>query len=103
MDKLQARLDHLKDSKQRINALEFGDPVTNVCAGDGNPHRHAYFVEKKYQTRDNRWGVRHTDYYAKCTDRKGNFWNAGIEVLFPGHLDKNECSELWKPIHEMNY
>lgn len=70
--------------------MTFGDPVTNVCAGEQNPLRHAYFVRRKGQ-------------YIELTDRKGKFWDMDPEVIFPGHLDSDECARRWAPIWEKRF
>lgn len=88
---------------QRIKLMEFGEPITNVCAGDNNPRRHAYFCQLIEKTRTNRFGVDHTERLVKCTDRCGRFWNTGIEVIFAGHLDYEKCQELFHPIWQAMY
>ena len=77
----------LQQARKRVRAMEFGDPVTNICAGENNPLRLAYFVSFDGKQ------------YAKCTDRKGKFWNTGIEVVYPKHLDFAECTRLFDPVH----
>jgi hypothetical protein len=74
----------------RVKTLAFGDPVTNVCAGEGNPMIHCYFVQLKGQ-------------FACCTDRKGHFWDIGIEVVYPGHLPKDERERLFSPVWESKF
>jgi hypothetical protein len=93
----------LNEAKERMNNLGFGEPVTNICAGDESPNKHGFFVEFVTKTYKNKWGVSHNDYWAKITDRKGKFWNAGIEVIYPGTLTSDECLSLWKPIHRVLY
>ena len=73
-----------------IDEVKFGDPITNVCAGDTNPHRHSYFVRRKKNT-------------IECTDKKGRFWETYSEVIFPGHLDYAKCQELFEPMWQMKY
>lgn len=87
----------------RIKALSYGDPVTNVCAGESNPHRLGVFVKMKTYSRKSRYGFTHTERFVVCTDGKGNFWETSPEVVFPGHLDKEESRRLWKPIWEAEY
>ncbi len=103
MGNMQARLDILNESKKRMKSLSFGDPVTNVCAGDGNPQKHAYFVEYKMKSRSNRYGIIHKEYSARCTDKKGKFWDAGIETLHIGHLDSDKSKELFDPFWQAQY
>jgi hypothetical protein len=100
---MKDRLDILNAAKARMKALEFGDPVTNVCAGENNPRKHAYFVQFVTKSSTNKWGIEHKEYHAKCTDKKGNFWNAGIETLYPGTLDEKTCNELFAPIWEAHH
>lgn len=100
---LQPKLDLLNKSKERVKAMKFGDPVTNVCAGDRNPRRHSYFVEYKVKSHKNRFGVIHKYYSARCTDGKGKFWNGGLEVTFPGHLSYEESKEIYAPIHAIEF
>ena len=78
------------ETKARIKPLVFGDPVTNVCAGEGNPYRQGYFVRTGKDC-------------VECTDKKGGFWWVGTEVIFAGHLEYEECEKLFKPIWEANY
>lgn len=80
------RAEMYQQALKRVRAIEFGEPVTNICAGERNPQRLAYFVAVV--------GKR----LAKCTDRKGLFWSTGIEVVYPGHLDYAECSRLFDPV-----
>ena len=88
---LKERAKVAKDAKLRMKKIKFGDPVTNVCAGESNPSRHGYFVKvKKVQNST----------AAECTDKKGRFWSPDIKVIFPGHLDYEECERLYDPIWE---
>ena len=100
---MQERLEVKNAAKERMKSLSFGDPVTNVCAGESNPHRIGYFVEYVVKTRRNTFGIAHSDNIAKCTDKKGNFWFADIEVIFKGHLDYDKCKELFAPIWSAHY
>jgi hypothetical protein len=100
---MNAKLDILNEAKERMAKLSFGDPVTNVCAGELNPRRHAYFCEFVTKSRTNKWGIEHREYHARCTDKKGAFWNAGIETLFPGTLDQKTCDDLFKPIWQAHH
>lgn len=95
---LQARLEIKNQAKERVKTMTFGEPVTNVCAGEGNPRRHSYFVEYVVGGYTNKAGIRHNDYLAKCTDRKGKFWKTDIEVIYAGHLDSEKCKELFEPV-----
>lgn len=92
-----------EESRKRVSKMKFGDPVTNVCAGEGNPHRHAFFVEFKIKSSKNRWGITHKEYLAKCTDRKGTFWDTDIDAIYRGHLDTETCHKLYAPIHEAEF
>ena len=103
MGDMKARLEILEGAKERMRAMNFGDPVTNVCAGEGNPRRCGYFVEFCVKSRRNKFGVVHREYHARCTDKKGKFWNAGIETLYGGHLDADRSKELFDPIWEAQY
>ena len=98
MDRLQLSI----ESKERVRKLEFGQPVTNVCAAHPS-RRHSYFVEYVVKASKSRGGVMHRQHFAKCTDRKGNFWNTGIEVIFAGHLSDDKCKQLFDPIHKALY
>ena len=81
-----------EESRARVSKLSFGDPVTNICAGEGNPHRHSVFVNKTSCGR-----------YVRCTDKKGHFWQTGIEVIHPGWLDSDTCAQLYAPVWESNF
>ena len=76
----------LTKSRKRVSNLRFGYPVTNVAASEDNPTRSAYFVRKR--------GL-----LVQCTNKKGKFWQVGIEVVFPGHLSVEESSREFRPIH----
>lgn len=97
------RSELLEESKKRVGNMQFGEPVTNVCAGEGNPTRHSYFVSLDVKSRKNRFGITHRDYSARCTDKKGKFWNTDIKVIFPGHLSAERCAELFAPIHKVQF
>ncbi len=83
-------IEMMKEARQRLKTLAFGDPVTNVCAGDKNPHKRGYFVSQNRE-----WVI--------CTDKLGDFWKTGVRVVFPGHLDDAKCIELFAPIHAAIY
>ncbi|MDQ0035048.1 hypothetical protein J2W30_002813 [Variovorax boronicumulans] len=87
----------------RMRALSFGDPVTNVCAGENNPGLHAFFVAYEVKSHKNGYGLTHKSHWAKCTDKKGKFWNTDIDVVYPGHLDAATRSELFSPVWESLY
>lgn len=88
-----------QESLERLKSLEFGQPVTNICAGENNPLRLAYFVSLDVKRHTNKYGVIHTEHLAKCTDNKGKFWRTGIDVVYPGHLEIAECERLFAPVH----
>lgn len=71
-------------------SLKFGDKTTNICAGEENPHRHAYFVRGSRQ-------------YIECTDKKGNFWKTDKVVIVAGHIPYKEAEILYKPIWEKEF
>lgn len=96
---MRSKVELHHEAMQRMKALAFGEPVTNICAGDKSPQRLCYFVELVVKSHKNKFGIVHRDYWAKCTDRKGKFWNTSIDVVFPGHLDYATCNELFTPIH----
>lgn len=103
MGNFAERVKQHAEAIERMKSLKFGDPVTNVCAGDGNPELHAYFVEYTAHGRKNRFGIVQRDHWAKCTDRKGKFWNTSIKVIFPGHLDADTRKALFAPIWQAEY
>ncbi|MEL7966325.1 hypothetical protein AAG587_08110 [Vreelandella neptunia] len=92
-----------QEAKKRVSKMEFGEPVTNVCAGDGNPTRQGYFVSLDIKSHKNRFGITHRDYTARCTDKRGKFWNTDIQVVFPGHLSLDESREIYAPIHAAQF
>lgn len=92
-----------EDSIARMKALSFGDPVTNVCAGDRNPQMHAYFVAYKVTAHKNKFGLTHRSHLAKCTDKKGKFWDTYIDVIHPGHLDAETRTRLFAPVWQAQY
>jgi len=100
---MQARLEIRNASKARVRAIGFGDPVTNICAGDKNPMLYCYFVEYVVRSRKNGYGITHRDYLAKCTDRKGKFWLIDIDMIYPGHLGEESRKELFEPVWQANH
>jgi hypothetical protein len=78
------------ESLERVRKLAFGDPVTNVCAGEGNPLRHAYFVRVLAAT-------------VEVTDKAGTFAKFGCEVIHPGHLAASEADKLFEPFWQAQY
>ena len=72
------------------HTFTFGDPVTNICAGDGNPMRHAYFVKRS-------GGL------IEVTDKKGYFSKIGKEVIYPGHISLEEAQRLFAPIWQKKF
>jgi len=74
-----------KLADQRISKMSFGDKVTNVCAGEKNPNRLAYFVRK------NRHNI-------ECTDKNGAFWFTDKTVIFADWIDYKESTLLYDPI-----
>lgn len=103
MGNLQARKELNDQAKSRIREMVIGEPVTNVCAGDGNPQKHCYFVELKTRSRKNGYGITHTESWARCTDKKGKFWDIDMKVVYPGHLNTDKCKELFKPVWDAEY
>lgn len=92
-----------KESERRIGGIQFGDPITNICAGEGNPHRHSYFVARDDKSYKSSFGIRHTDRLVKCTNRKGKFWLTGIDVIYPGHLTAADAAELYAPVWQAQF
>lgn len=90
-------------SVARMQALKPGDPVTNICAGTGNPNRHAWFVGYRVRVRKNGYGMPVTTHLAKCRDAYGRTWEAGIDVIHPGRLSTAECAELFAPVWAQTY
>lgn len=80
-----------KESKARVKTIGFGDPITNICAGENNPHRHSYFV--RYDKH----------FHVECTDKKGFFWNTSIEVIHPGHMDYEQAKVLFDPVWQARF
>ena len=78
------------EDRKRIAQIGFGDPVTNVCAGDHNPHRECFFVRVNGSN-------------ITCTDRKGVFWDTCAEVIYAGSIGIERCRELFQPIWERQY
>lgn len=83
--------------------LSFGDPVTNICAGEKNPQRLCYFVERVTDGYTNKFGIKHCTKSIRCTDKKGQFWKTNPEVIYPGHLDMEESHKLFIPIWEKTF
>ena len=70
--------------------MKFGDPITNVCVGDKNPHRLCYFVRRKGAD-------------IQATDKKGDFWETDKRVIFAGHLSLEKSERLFQPVWEAIY
>lgn len=86
----------------RMQALKPGDPVTNICAGDENPHRHATFICCEIVRCENKYGIAMTSHFAQCSDGKRT-WRTGIEVIYPGHLDMPTCEALFAQGNDMGH
>ena len=100
-DKPVTEHDLLLLSIERIKGLNFGDPVTNICAGENNPMRLGRFVEYKIKSRKNRAGIVHREHLARITYGNGKFANIGPIVIYPGHLSYKECEDMFDPIHRV--
>jgi hypothetical protein len=98
---VQTKADIAKEALSRITGLQKGCPVTNICAGISNPRRLSFFVGLVVKQRKNKYGILLTERWARCTDKEGNFWNTGIEVIYPGHIDYDECCKMFAPIHAL--
>ena len=103
MSNMQARAEIKAASIERMKSLSFGDPVTNICAGENNPRRHSFFVAYKVNSRKNRWGITHREHSVNCTDKKGKFWDACVDTTHPGHLDAETCARLFEPVWQAEY
>ena len=93
----------LNEAIGRVKRLQFGEQVTNVCAGSDNPRKHSLFCQYVLQQNKNRFGIVHKSHYAKCTDGKGNFWKTDVAVIFKGHLSDEKCKELHLPIWQLEF
>jgi hypothetical protein len=89
-----SRVEINKEATKRCRKMSFGDPITNICAGDKNPQRWCYFV--RLQT------INHSRCVV-CTDKEGTFWDIGMEVIHPGHIFYDKCTELFEPVWESQY
>lgn len=87
---VQERIRIKQEARARVSALSFGDEVTNVCAGERNPLRHAFFVKNKGEV-------------VQVTDKKGKFANFGCEVIYPGHLSAGRSDELFAPFWQAQF
>lgn len=101
MADIAARKRILDESIERVKVLQFGDPITNVCAGSEG--RHSYFAERVTRSRKNRFGLVHKERFVRCTDKKGSFWLTDIKVIYPGHLDEDQCNSLFDPIWQAEH
>ena len=90
MSNIKAMKEIREASKKRMRLIIFGDLVTNICAGDNNPNKFGYFIRCR-------------NGLAQCTDKKGNFWNTDITVIYPGHVGKNDCKTLFAPVWSAEY
>ena len=89
-------------AKERMGQLRAGVPVTNICAGEKNPQRHAYFLRYEVIAHQNKHGIVHTDHWARCGSG-GKSWRTGIEVIHFGHLDADECARLFALVWQERY
>ena len=78
-----------EESLARVQAMTFAKPVTNICAGHPS-RRHAFFVDVRNDL-------------VLCTDGHGEFWRTGMNVVYPGWLDNDECKRLYEPVWEETY
>ena len=92
-----------QESIERVKTLSTGDKVTNICAGDRNPMLHCFFVEYKIKSRKSKFHVVHREHLARCTDKKGKFWNIDIDVIHPGWIDETERKTLFDPVWAARY
>jgi hypothetical protein len=83
-------------SLERLSALERGQTITNVCAGEKNPHRLSYFVALVEDRYKNKYGIVHTSHLVKCTDGHRKFWKTGIDFIYPGHIDYQESCKIFE-------
>lgn len=90
MGSFEDRINIKRESCKRMRNFRFGEPVTNACAGEGNPLRHAFFVKLKV---DN----------VQVTDKKDRFANIGCEVIYPGHLESDEAKRLFEPYWQAQF
>lgn len=103
MSEFNAHIDMMNRSIKRMRQLSFGDPVTNICAGKDNPLRLGQFVEYITKSRRNRFGIVHTDRFARIRCSNGKFVDTGIDVIYPGHLSESECAELFAPVWQAKF
>lgn len=82
------RIEQSKLADKRLKGITFGDPITNVCAGEF--WRHGYFVRRKGKN-------------VQVTNGKGKFGDFEKDVIFKGHLSKEECERLFTPIWEAHF
>ncbi|EKN3715433.1 TPA: hypothetical protein PXN30_002748 [Yersinia enterocolitica] len=86
---LNDRIKAMHELAKKINdgrKPEFGDLMRNPWAGEGNPHRDAYFVKSKVTT-----GRMNPGIWYQMTDRKGNFWDSDAKsLIFIDHLKGDE-------------
>jgi hypothetical protein len=87
---MAARVRIRDEARARVRQIAFGDPVTNVCAGEGNPLRHAYFVRA------------HGD-AVEVTDKAGTFADYGCEVIYPGHIPADDAAKLYEPFWQAQF
>ena len=90
MGNFEARVKITDEARKRVRALTFGEPVTNVCAGELNPFRHAFFVKLRGD-------------YVQVTDKKGRFTSFEREVIYPGHLSIEVSRQLFEPFWQAQY
>jgi len=103
MGNIEERIKIKESAKERMKNISFGQAVTNVCAGEGNPRKWAYFCEYKVNTRKNKFGISHSEHLARLTDGKGKFWETDIDVIYQGHIFDEKCRELFEPIWQAEY
>lgn len=92
MGNLAARAAIKADSKKRVKKLYFGNKITNICAGDKNPMRLGFFVRYKSH-----------NHLAEITDGCGKFGDYDADVIYPGHIEPDECKKLFEPVWEARF
>jgi hypothetical protein len=101
VSKLDDRLSIKNESKARMQTLNSGDQVTNICAGVMG--RYLTFVEYKIKSRKNKFGITHREYLARCQFGNRKTGDFEIDVIHKGRLSKEECKELFEPVWQAQY
>lgn len=79
-------------------SFNFGDMVTNLCAGDGNPTRTGIFVRRGFNS-----GRLNHGPWIECTNGQGKFWKTTERFLVRAVEVNTICGTLLRDASNLPY